>query len=308
VTGWHHRRLLSLAGLLASVCCCWAPSGAGADLLPPPGNGVFTGLSGGSYGAFESEVGKHPAVNGVFPRMALYNQGERTNGPFRLSRYPNARREIRRLIASPRFLAYAPEWHSRISALALAVPTLADGERYSPESPSAQNPNDVGLYVAFCPGNAGVSSLRASAAGTSEAGWPAKECLKMDKGPAGRRHTLVGQHGVHNWLLGGYGNDTIIGGDIGDVIWGDYHPNGEPRWQSATIHAGNGRNVIYANDTVDYVWTGTNPRTVVHAHNGSTSGVIHCQSSGIVVFLSTVSERHFKLDGCHHISHFSVGY
>ncbi len=46
-------------------------------------------------------------------RMALYNQGERENGPFRLSRYPHARREIRRLIAAPRFLAYTPEWHSR---------------------------------------------------------------------------------------------------------------------------------------------------------------------------------------------------
>jgi hypothetical protein len=43
-------------------------------------------------------------------RMALYNQGEREDGPFRLSRYPNARGQIRRLIASPRFLAYAPEW------------------------------------------------------------------------------------------------------------------------------------------------------------------------------------------------------
>jgi hypothetical protein len=45
--------------------------------------------------------------------MALYNQGERENGPFRLSRYPNARREIRRLIASPRFLASTPEWRGR---------------------------------------------------------------------------------------------------------------------------------------------------------------------------------------------------
>ena len=43
-------------------------------------------------------------------RMALYNQGERVNGPFRLSRYPNSRHEIRRLIASPRFLSYTPEW------------------------------------------------------------------------------------------------------------------------------------------------------------------------------------------------------
>jgi hypothetical protein len=170
-----------------------------------------------------------------------------------------------------------------------------------------QSETDVGLYVAFCPrGRAG--SLRASAANTSEAGWPAKECLKMDKGPAGRRHTLVGQRGVHNWLLGGYGNDTIVGGNIGDVIWGDYHPSGVPRFQSVTIHAGNGRNVIYANDTQNNVWTGTNPRTVVHAHVSGISGVIHCQSPGIVVFLGVVSERHFKLDGCRHISHFSVGY
>jgi hypothetical protein len=148
----------------------------------------------------------------------------------------------------------------------------------------------------------------ARAASTSEAGWPAKQCLKMDKGRAGRSHTLVGLDGVHNWLLGGYGNDTIVGGDIGDVIWADYHPSGEPRRQTAVIRAGNGRNVIYANDTRNYVWTGTNPRTVVHAHVSGISGVIHCQSPGIVVYLSTVSQRHFKLDRCRHISHYSVGY
>ena len=147
----------------------------------------------------------------------------------------------------------------------------------------------------------------AVAASTSEAGWPAKQCLKMDKGPAGRRHTLVGLNGVHNWLLGGYGSDTIIGGDRGDVIWGDYHPRGAHA-QTAIIHAGNGRNVIYANDTRNLVWTGTNPRTVVRAHVTGISGVIHCQSPGIVVYLSIISQRHFTLDGCRHVSHYSVGY
>ncbi|HUH80501.1 MAG TPA: hypothetical protein VLZ06_04170 [Solirubrobacteraceae bacterium] len=42
------------------------------------------------------------------------------------------------------------------------------------------------------------------------------------------------------------------------MIWGDYHPDEKPARQTAVIHAGNGRNVIYANDTVNYVWTGTN--------------------------------------------------
>ncbi len=60
------------------------------------------------------------------------------------------------------------------------------------------------------------------------------------------------------------------------MIWGDYHPSGWPSHQTAVIHAGNGQNFIYSNDTVNYVFTGTNPRTVVHAHEGS--GVIHCEN------------------------------
>ncbi len=167
---------------------------------------------------------------------------------------------------------------------------------------------DAGLSVYHCPALTRVYASRAVAAGTSEAGWPHDECLIMDKGPAGEHHTLVGPRGVHSWLLGGYGSDTILGGNVGDVIWADYQPTGEPNHQTATIRAGNGRNVIYANDTVDYVWTGSNPKTVVHAHNPGTSGVIHCQSTRIVVFLSKVSERHFKLEGCGRISHYSVGY
>jgi hypothetical protein len=141
---------------------------------------------------------------------------------------------------------------------------------------------------------------------TSHAGWPRDEHLVMDRGPAGREHTLVGLPNRHNYLLGGYGNDTIVGGQAGDVIWGDYRPTGYPRHQTAVIHAGNGRNFIYSNDTVDYVWTGTNPRTVVHAHEGS--GVIHCESPAIVVFTSHHALPHYKLDGCSHISFFSVGY
>lgn len=164
---------------------------------------------------------------------------------------------------------------------------------------------DHGLYVHYCPG--GEFGPRAAASHTSWAGWPAKQCLKMDKGPAGASHTLVGLNGVHNWLLGGYGNDLIIGGDAGDVIWADYHPGGE-RLQTATIHAGNGRNVIYANDTHNYVWTGSNPATIVHAHNPGTSGTIHCGSPAQVIYLSTISQQHFKLDGCHRISHFTLGY
>jgi hypothetical protein len=141
---------------------------------------------------------------------------------------------------------------------------------------------------------------------TSHAGWPHDQHLVMDKGPAGHEHVLRGVSGVHNYLLGGYGDDTIYGGDSGDVIWGDYHPSGWPSHQTAVIHAGNGRNFIYSNDTVNYVFTGTNPATVVHAHEGS--GVIHCENPHIVVFTSHHALPRYRLHGCRHISFFSVGY
>lgn len=151
----------------------------------------------------------------------------------------------------------------------------------------------------------GVLAQSASAM-TSHAGWPRNEHLVMDHGPAGRSNTLYGVNGKHNYLLGGYGDDTIYGGDSGDVIWGDYHPSGWPDHQTAVIHAGNGKNFIYSNDTVNYVWTGTNPATVVHAHEGS--GVIHCENPQIVVFTSHHAKPHYKLDGCKRISFYSVGY
>jgi hypothetical protein len=50
-------------------------------------------------------IRRHPRV-----RMLVYNQGARATGPFRLWRYPKAAHALRRLLASPRFPAYAPEW------------------------------------------------------------------------------------------------------------------------------------------------------------------------------------------------------
>jgi hypothetical protein len=146
----------------------------------------------------------------------------------------------------------------------------------------------------------------AAPAMTSHAGWPPDEHRVMDKGPAGRHPVLRGKTHVHNYLLGGYGDATIYGGDAGDVIWGDYHPSGWPSHQTAVIHAGNGKNFIYSNDTVNYVFTGTNPATVVHAHEGS--GVIHCENPHIILFTSHHALPHYKLHGCRHISFFSVGY
>jgi hypothetical protein len=158
------------------------------------------------------------------------------------------------------------------------------------------------LAAAIC---AALALAAGASAMTSHAGWPPDEHLVMDKGPAGLSHVLKGAAAKHNYLLGGYGDDTIEGGNAGDVIWGDYHPSGEQR-QTAVIHAGDGPNFIYANDTLNYVWTGTNPRTVVHAHEDG--GVVHCENPQQVVYTSHHAKPHWKFDGCRHISFYSVGY
>ena len=85
-----------------------------------------------------------------------------------------------------------------------------------------------------------LAFVASTAAMTSHAGWPADQHLVMDKGPAGQANVLTGEDGVHNYLLGGYGNDTIYGGNAGDVIWGDYHESGWPSFQTTMIHAGDG--------------------------------------------------------------------
>jgi hypothetical protein len=144
------------------------------------------------------------------------------------------------------------------SAVGAAAPGLASAELGETRSHGGRGGQGA-VEVSYCPVSSGRSSSLASAAGTSEKGWPPKECLKIDKGSAGESHTIRGDQGVHNWLLGGYGNDTIIGGNIGDVIWADYQPSGFPAHQTVTIHAGNGRNVIYANDTVNYRLDGHQP-------------------------------------------------
>ena len=79
---------------------------------------------------------------------------------------------------------------------------------------------------------------------------------RWTRAPPGLAHTIVGLEHVHNWLLGGYGNDTIFAGDDGDVIWGDYHPEGQPESQRDYLHGGPGEDWIYSSHGYNEIWTG----------------------------------------------------
>jgi Ca2+-binding RTX toxin-like protein len=117
--------------------------------------------------------------------------------------------------------------------------------------------------------------------------------------------TITGLKNRHNELLGGAGNDTIYGGDAGDVIWGDYKPDDQPTTQVDHIYAGNGDDFIYASHGTNYIFTGGG-RDMVHAHFGR--GEIHCGSAQDIVFVSHVSLPGYKLFGCRHVSFATLGY
>ena len=174
----------------------------------------------------------------------------------------------------------------------------------SPSEADALRRADRGVYVAFCPAGqeaASTASVRRSPAAhlalASHAGWPPDECLKMDKGPTGESHELIGLKNVHNWLLGGYGNDTIYGGNKGDVIWADYQPSGQSESESDRIHAGEGADWIYSNHGFTEIWTGggNDHIALVYGH-----GVIHCNGGGLKTFVMRYlpQNRPWKLEGC----------
>ncbi|HXN38487.1 MAG TPA: hypothetical protein VN892_10645, partial [Solirubrobacteraceae bacterium] len=179
--------------------------------------------------------------------------------------------------------------------------TSAAGQ--SPGEASQLRRDDRGLYVAFCPADAQAavtaSRPRAVVAMADHEGWPQDQCLKMDKGPSGLSHTLVGLEHVHNWLLGGYGNDTIYAGDAGDVIWGDYQPEGQPESQRDYIHGGAGEDWIYSSHGYNEIWTGAgnDHLALVYGH-----GVVFCDGGGLKTFVMRYlpENRLWKLIGCSH--------
>jgi hypothetical protein len=198
---------------------------------------------------------------------------------------------------------------ARASALAIAAALLAllvsapgAGAEVSAAEAALLKQDDRGVYTAFCPSAAPVAqtaAVRAQAAMANHTGWPADECLKMDKGGAGASHTLVGLQNVHNWLLGGYGNDTFYAGARGDVIWGDYHPEGQPESQSDYIHGGAGEDWIYASHGFNEIWTGAGDDhlALVYGH-----GIVYCNGQGLKTFVMRYlpQNRPWKLVGCDH--------
>jgi hypothetical protein len=192
---------------------------------------------------------------------------------------------------------------SASSAHARRVPS-AHTAALSPQEAAALRQDDRGVYTAYCPGGEEVASIAAfkplaTVAEANHEGWPADECLKMDKGTAGFTHTLLGLEHVHNWLLGGYGNDTLYAGERGDVLWGDYHPEGQSEGQRSYIHGGGGEDWIYSSHGYNEIWTGAGDDhlALVYGH-----GIVYCNGKGVKTFVMRYlpQNRPWTLVGCAH--------
>jgi len=114
-----------------------------------------------------------------------------------------------------------------------------------------------------------------------------------------RETPLQGLRHKHNELLGGHGDDTITAGAIGDVMWGDYKPSGQPTTQRDVINGGPGKDHIYASHGTNTITSGGGADWI-HAHFGR--GTITCANSKPLIFLSHRSQRHYKLHGCTRIT------
>jgi Ca2+-binding RTX toxin-like protein len=114
---------------------------------------------------------------------------------------------------------------------------------------------------------------------------------------------VTGESG-HNELLGGHGNDTLLAGPWGDVLWGDYKPSGQSTTQVDTIVGGNGEDFIYSSHGTNNIAAGGG-NDQIKAHFGR--GTINCGGGRDTLFISRRAQRHFAISGCERISHKTLG-
>jgi hypothetical protein len=129
-------------------------------------------------------------------------------------------------------------------------------------------------------------------------------CYERDGSVNGRPRWIVPSESRHNKLLGGHGSDTIFAGPVGDVIWGDYKPGGQPTAQFDRLTGGAGNDHIYASWGRNVIEAGPGD-DYVKAFKGR--GRVDCGPGRDVFNVSRRAEPKYEIVGCETISHKTIG-
>ena len=105
-------------------------------------------------------------------------------------------------------------------------------------------------------------------------------------------------------LLGGHGDDVIYGRRGHDVIWGDHKARGNTKRQRDRIHAGAGKDWVYASHGRNTIYGGPGQDTI-RVWFGR--GFVDCGSGGDdILYVSKTQNKKVKRRNCERVLHRSA--
>ncbi|MCW3040129.1 MAG: calcium-binding protein [Solirubrobacterales bacterium] len=145
----------------------------------------------------------------------------------------------------------------------------------------------------------GGTAAHATACGTTSkcAGhefWPTIDRANVHiAGPSGG--IMRGPQDSSSELLGFHGSDTLYGGDVGDVLWGDYIGENQPVGQVDKLYGAGGSDFLYSShgrNTID----GGPGNDAIKVRYGR--GSVNCGSGRDIVYVPKSRKRNWTFAGC----------
>ena len=170
-----------------------------------------------------------------------------------------------------------------------AIAQAQDEDRCAPREPGVQCGEGNGRQTE---GGTGTGKV-------SHAGWPKiTGILWMVRESAGT-HEFAGTED-NDELLGHHGDDTVIGLEGKDVLWGDWELKGNGSNQSDTLRGGDGNDFLYPSHGKNNMYGGAgNDRIIAYYGHGT----IDC-GPGTADFVQTRENGAYKVKNCEIIRHF----